>query len=142
MEKVNACIKIVAPCLPAVTCSICLVPALENFDDDSKEDAEEVPLERTGFLDKSTAPVGNFYLSHQGSGVYINDDDEPHKSDSSYHGASPPETSAGTMDSPTLSVQCRKGSFHIVLHAGGPSDVQVKGTCRGAIIQVVPHPSK
>lgn len=97
--------------LPAVTCSICLFPPAENRDYD-RDVEDQWASEGKGLQDEHAAPDGNFYT------------------------ALSPATSSGsaTIDTPTLTVQCSKDSFLIVLRAGRLSDVHVKGMCQGAAV--------
>lgn len=120
----------------AVTSSICLCAPSDDLNDD-EEKAEELASGSTGFGDERTAPVENFYSGQQNFGVSADDDLE-----SRYQGASPPATSTGstTIDTPTVTVQCRKESFQIALRAGSVSGVKVKGMCRGVFICII-HPS-
>lgn len=120
----------------AVTCLICLFAPSDDLNDD-EEKAEELALGSTGFRGESTAPVDNFYSGQQNFGVYADDDLE-----SRDQGALPPATSTGstTIDTPTLTVQCRKESFQIALRAGSVSGVKVKGMCRGVFV-CISHPT-
>lgn len=124
---------------PAVTCSICFFPPSDDpYDDEEK--FEELASESTGFRDERTEPVDSFYSGQQNFGVYADDALE-----SRSQGASPPATSTGgtAIDTPTLTVQCRKESFLIALRAGSVSGVRVKGMCQGGHLHYSPpHPPK